>query len=127
MALCFSEIYMKRSNLRKRQLAGLGGFGMVFGRTPNLEQVEPVLFFQLVIDEDPRAVFVLIGLALAFVLPAARPVKQSFGTARDRTDHAGEVQYAVSAGGAFLQECPGCVDSAHEKGIASDADLFIYS
>ena len=101
---CFSEIYMKRSNLRKRQLAGLGGFGMVFGRTPNLEQVEPVLFFQLIVYQYPGAVTIFIHLALALILAAARAVQKPLRASGDRTDKAGQLQDAVAAGRAFFQE-----------------------
>ena len=48
---------------------------MVFWRTALFEEMKIALFLQLVIDEDPGAIAVLIDLALTLILPAARAVQ----------------------------------------------------
>jgi hypothetical protein len=47
---------------------------VVLWRTAFFEEMERVLLLELVIDEDPGAVFILIDLAFTLILPAARPV-----------------------------------------------------
>jgi hypothetical protein len=85
-------------------LTGLGGFGVISGRALLLEEMELTLLLQFVIYEYPRAVSVLIDLALAFILPAAWSVDQTLRAAGDGTDRAGKFQYAISAGGTSLQK-----------------------
>ena len=77
---------------------------MVSRRAPLLEQIKLALLFKFVIYEYPRAVGILIDLALAFVLAAAWPVDQALRAAGDGADRAGKLQYAVPASGAFLQK-----------------------
>ena len=77
---------------------------MVFRRTLLFEQVKLALYFEFVIYKYPRAVHILIDLALAFVLPAAWPVDQALRAAGNGADQAGKLQYAVPASGAPLQK-----------------------
>ena len=77
---------------------------MVSRRTLLFEEVEFTLFFKFVIYEYPRAVHILIDLALAFVLPSAWPVDQALRAAGDGTDRAGKFEHTVAAGGAPLQK-----------------------
>lgn len=49
---------------------------MVFRRLDLFQKIEPVLFLEFIIYQYPRAVPVLIYLAFALILSAARPVQE---------------------------------------------------
>ena len=56
--------------------AGLGSFGVVFGRLYFAQEIELPLFLQFIIYQYPRAVAIFVDLALALILSAARPVQK---------------------------------------------------
>ena len=121
----YGGILSWNEKISERELPGLGGLGVVFGWFYLFEEVELILFLQLVIYEDPCAVAILVDLAFAFVLAAARPVQKRFRAARERADEAGELQNTFPARRTSLQKCPACVDRAHEECVAPDVDRFL--
>ena len=78
-------------NLWQSQLPRFRCFGMVSRRAFLFEEAQLALFLKLVIYEYPRAVHILIYLALTFVLPAAWPVDQALRAAGDGADRTGKL------------------------------------
>ena len=99
---------------------------MVFGRLYLTKEVELLLLLQFVIYQYPGAVPLLIDLALALVLAAARPVQEGLGAPRYGAYEACQFQHTLPAGRAPLEERPRRVHPAHEEGVAADVDDLLY-